>query len=427
MHKLRPGFLILALIATVVTSLQIFRAEHERRALQRDLIELSRIKYGLFSVDEWKSIISGIITTKIQEFDFEEGDRQEMREKITGFLYRVVDEFEDNFYEENSKSLGGFFRSSVAGLTGMFNQIRKEVPGFTEQILEFMDNPDNREGVRSYVMSKVTDYTDRTFAEIDYTQYNAVITRYGQPDRTQTVAQIESLLADNAWRMRPYAVVLLALVVIFGVFAITASHITRSEYLLLTLICMVLLAGGVTLPMIDIDARIAEIQFTLLGEPVVFQDQVLFYKSKSILEVTQLMVTQGQLDLFAVGVLILSFSVLFPFAKLGASMLYLYRPRLRMNGVMRFFVFKTGKWSMADVMVVAIFMAFIGFKGIVSEQLRQIQNFASNVEIVGTNESCLQPGFYLFTSFALLSLLVAHRLQYTFRQDPVHESANQQS
>jgi uncharacterized paraquat-inducible protein A len=32
-------------------------------------------------------------------------------------------------------------------------------------------------------------------------------------------------------------------------------------------------------------------------------------------------------------------------------------------------VFKTGKWSMADVIVVAIFMAYIGFSGIVGEQL----------------------------------------------------------
>ncbi|MDX1408619.1 MAG: paraquat-inducible protein A, partial [Saprospiraceae bacterium] len=318
----------------------------------------------------------------------------------------------------------GFFRSSVAGLTGMFNQIRKEVPRFTDQILDFMDDPANRDGVRNYVMSKITDYTDRTFAEIDYTRFNAVIARHGQPDRPSTVAHIQHQLADIAWRVRPLAIGLLVLIALFSLTTLAGRRLQRPEFLLLTLICVVLLVGGVMLPMIDIDARIAEIQFTLLGETVAFHDQVLFYKSKSILEVTQLMITQGELDLLAVGILILSFSVLFPFSKLAASLVYLYRSGSRDRRLIRFLVFKTGKWSMADVMVVAIFMAFIGFQGIVSEQLRQIQNFASNVEIVGTNQSSLQFGFYLFTAFALISLLIAHRLQYSFKHEQAAVPSN---
>ncbi|MEP1141530.1 MAG: paraquat-inducible protein A, partial [Balneola sp.] len=82
------------------------------------------------------------------------------------------------------------------------------------------------------------------------------------------------------------------------------------------------------------------------------------------------------------------------------------------NTVIKFLVFKTAKWSMADVMVVAIFMAYIGFTGIISEQLSSLENIVLNVDIMTTNASSLQIGFFLFTSFAVLSLLVSHKLQY---------------
>lgn len=75
-------------------------------------------------------------------------------------------------------------------------------------------------------------------------------------------------------------------------------------------------------------------------------------------------------------------------------------------------IFRTGKWSMADVMVIAIFMAYIGFSGIITEQLKQIENIAENIDILTTNRSSLLIGFYAFTSFAILSLLISHRLQY---------------
>ncbi len=66
---------------------------------------------------------------------------------------------------------------------------------------------------------------------------------------------------------------------------------------------------------------------------------------------------------------------------------------------------------MADVMVVAIFMAYIGFTGIISEQLKQLEAVSTSLDILTTNESRLQSGFFLFASFVLLSLLIIQQMQ----------------
>ena len=98
-----------------------------------------------------------------------------------------------------------------------------------------------------------------------------------------------------------------------------------------------------------------------------------------------------------VSFLIFGFSVLFPILKLVSSFLNCnYHSKFGRSKFIYFFTFKSGKWSMADVFVVAIFMAFIGFNGIVSSQLSQLNNVSENVEILTTNGTNLQAGFYLF-------------------------------
>ena len=71
-------------------------------------------------------------------------------------------------------------------------------------------------------------------------------------------------------------------------------------------------------------------------------------------------------------------------------------------------VLKSGKWSMADVFVVAIFMAFIGFKGIIDSQLGQLEQGNRAIEVITTHEgTALQVGFMLFMGYCLLSLALS--------------------
>jgi hypothetical protein len=75
--------------------------------------------------------------------------------------------------------------------------------------------------------------------------------------------------------------------------------------------------------------------------------------------------------------------------------------------VIKFFVLKSGKWSMADVMVVAMFMTYIGFNGIITSQLNQLSSSTQELEILTTNGTSLQPGYYLFLTYTLLALFLS--------------------
>ena len=173
------------------------------------------------------------------------------------------------------------------------------------------------------------------------------------------------------------------------------------------LLALVVLGVGLTAPMIEIDARINELNFELIGKHVIFNDQVIFYQSKSILDVVHILVTAGKTDSVFVGILILIFSVLFPITKLLCTKIYLLgNEKWKKNGLIRFFAFKSGKWSMADVMVVAIFMAYIGFKGILDNQMRHLNVKTKSLATIATNETSLQPGFILFIAYVIFGLIL---------------------
>jgi hypothetical protein len=164
--------------------------------------------------------------------------------------------------------------------------------------------------------------------------------------------------------------------------------------------------------MIDIDARIKLMEFKLLGENISFNNQVLYYKSKSILEMAKLMLSNNQIKVFIVGILVLTFSIIFPLLKIISTIMVLFVKRLENNRLINFMVFKSGKWSMADVMVVAIFMAYIGFSGIISNQLSQLEKISNRFNILTTNNSDLQNGFFFFTAFVILGISISQMILY---------------
>ncbi len=114
------------------------------------------------------------------------------------------------------------------------------------------------------------------------------------------------------------------------------------------------------------------------------------------------------------------FSVVFPFAKLIAACIYLLgRGRFATNKITQFFAFKSGKWSMADVMVVGIMMTYIGFNGVVESQLADLNIHSATLTSVTTNNTSLQPGYIVFVGFVIYGLVLSQILKHVTKMKGV--------
>ena len=77
---------------------------------------------------------------------------------------------------------------------------------------------------------------------------------------------------------------------------------------------------------------------------------------------------------------------------------------------------------MADVMVVALFMAYIGFSGVINSQLTQLERASGTLEVFTTNNSTLQLGFYLFTAYSIVGLILSSNINRGIRNAQVEDA-----
>jgi hypothetical protein len=412
---MKATILKVILLATILMqgfcAWHIFSINQKQKGYTEDLVELSKVKYGIFNVDEWKEKLTVILAAKIDEFEIDNENKEEMRPKIEAFLYKAIGEFRSAYRQENNEKVFGFITNFGADIFSIFNRMEKRVPDIADDILNFMEDEENRANLKTWIQNKIDEYTDQTFAETDYSLHNYILVKHNYETRQAAIPGLVSKIEAAKKQKQIYYFItgLLFIVMLTALF----SKLGKDKWTIIftVIYALVLLALGVLLPMIEIDARIAELSFTLLGEPILFTDQILFYKNKSIVEVVGLLMEQGKIDLILVALLVFLFSVLFPLSKLIATVFYILKKETRSLKAAQFLVFKTGKWSMADVMVVAIFMAYIGFSGIVAEQLSQLENISPTIDILTTNESKLNEGFFLFTGFVILSLFISNRLE----------------
>lgn len=400
------SILIILFLTMSFSSFNSYHLEINKKELKSDLIEISDIKYGMFNVDEWKKQLAKIITTKLKELKLTGSDREIAEKKIKKFLYKAISDFEINYKKTNNeKSLFGIsFKNLGADVFGIFSGLKERIPNITDEILNFLEKEENRENIKEYILLQFDKYRESTFQKIDYSNLENILIKYGSNE----LIHCKKIISNNIERLNSKikicnGIILFAYAIILLSIFFFKKH-SNYKVLLYILSSFLLLILGVSLPMIDIDARISAMEFKLLGETISFQNQVLFFKSKSIIEMSKIMLTQGKTKVILVGILVILFSVIFPIAKLFSSILLIYKKQFENNKIISFLVFKSGKWSMADVMVVAIFMSYIGFTGIISNQLIQLEKISTNLNVLTTNKSELQNGFYFFLSFVMLSI-----------------------
>ena len=290
--------------------------------------------------------------------------------------------------------------------------IKRGIPEYANAMMKELSSPRTEKEIKSMLKSNVDKYMSETFDKQDDSLRQALVAKFGGGNEQRAEAVLEKKLdrghdftAERSWILIGLSV---ALFILLG---LTKKPLHPPEYFLLTLTLFVLMGVGIMTPMIDMEAKISELSFVLFDHEVIFKDQVLFFQSKSILDVFHIMITHKELQMKLVGVLLVTFSVIFPLFKLLSSMAYYYDYcSARSKKLVQFFVLKSGKWSMADVLVVAIFMAYIGFNGIVNSQLKNMREAGESINIMTTNGTSLQPGYYVFLTYTILALFLSNFL-----------------
>lgn len=395
-----------------------------RTVLKVEYSKINDIYYGLLSVDAWEDQIKDIVENQINSFQLNEEQKNILRKEIDKVIHTIIDKAAAMIDQSSSKGWRGALTKLAVSTFVDMDKLRERVPEFTETILQTLTRPENIKKFKNMALNKVQELSEKTKGHSIKNELESTYKAFGVSSKDEFNRKIHR--ESTALHKEAYAygrvMIFLAIVFLLTWLIFRRNKKLQKTFLLFgTGLALVILVTGVSTPMLEIDARISELNFRLMGEDVHFEEQMIFYQSKSILDVVQLLLQSKPVDSIVVGILILMFSVLMPATKLITLILYSFINKIRKSAFVNWIAFWSGKWSMADVMVVAIFMSYVAFDGIIQNQLKHIDRESEAVKALTTNNTGLQAGFFLFVTYVLFSMILSAVLKNSIKNERLSE------
>jgi hypothetical protein len=401
----------------------------ERRLIRTDLAEITHARYGILSADQWRGIIGPILNAQVDKLDLK-GQSKSLRPMVERSLYDLLDHIKTQMTSPSAKGSGLPGGGNPKIVNMIIGSLRPHVPEYTDVVMAELAKQKTQKSFKDSIRAVLNDAVKNTFGATDMNTYNDILKRYGCAQTTAGHAACEETLGEkiavaDSQTTRSYLIVLASSALGFILLMAGRPTLSRGAIAVLMLFCIAMLAGGVLSPMLEVEVRVTKLDATLLGTPIEFRDQSLYYRSKTVLEVCQTLIAMGRPEMTVVAVLVILFSVVFPALKMLALGACLFRPALlRTNRLVRLLAFELSKWSMADVMALAIFMSFVAFNGVIGSGWDGVRGMPNIQEVlIPTNASRILPGYYLFVGFCVSSIFLSKKLEHGIASSSAPESS----
>lgn len=414
-------FLILGLsiilFATGYFGYQLHQLSVQREQIKQDYATVNNITFGVFSVDLWSEKLAKVVTREIKEFKITPEQKKLMQKAVTQQLHTMINDVIKEF-NKPQKSIGGKLKKFVFRQFVEPKELHAQVPAFAKLIVDRITSPKATAKIKGIALSKFDELVDQTY-DSTKVAINAVTgklyAKYKVSNSASFNKKIETELVNITKQTEHYTYAILALaalMIVLWIFLRRKINLHITLFVMSLLIALILLAVGVSQSIIEVDARLSSLHILLMGEKIVFENQVLFYQSKSILGIAQVLIAQLKPDSVAVGIIILLFVVVLPVLRILARGIHmLCKPILSENAVTRYLAFDSEKWDMADVMVVGVLMTYIGLNGILKSQLTDLNMKTEFMESSTVNYSSLQPGYIVFVGYVVFAIFLSHMLK----------------
>ena len=391
----------------------------QQEQIKTDYSNVNNITFGLFSVEQWRDKVAGIVNHQVRHFTMTPRQKRDLRVEVQQIILALINKAEA-LLNKKPKSIGGKLKKLAVKTFVNTDSIKAKVPALAKAIIAKIDNPANKTKLSTLALGKFKKVQQSGSLDSTITANDSVMNKMYQKYHVSSSDALNSKLTASLESIRTTTYeysfgmlgCILVVLLLWWLFR-KRVELHATLFVMSLLFAFILLAVGLTASMIEVDARIKSLDFVLLGEHVVFKNQVLFFQSKSILDVVEVLVKQPAVDSILVGILILVFSILFPIMKLSSTGIHLLSKRkLAENKIIKYFAFQSGKWSMADVIVIAILMTYIGLNGLLERQLASLNVKSDFLTILTTNNTALQPGYIIFISFVLYGLVLSTILKF---------------
>lgn len=397
----------------------LYKLSSEQVQIKEDYSLNNSITFGLFSVDQWREKITGVVNGQVQDYSMSAAQKKALQKQVekqlSGLISKTVAEI-----NKPQKSLAGKLKKFAFNQFVDAKDIQAQVPSFAKTIITKVNSPKSTNRLKDIATSKINQLANETYDSTGLAR-KAVTTSLAKKYHVNTVDQFDRKVNNRLTAISSlsdqylYGMIGCVIIALFLWWIMRKQvHMQSTLFIMSLLFAVVLLTVGITASIIEVDARIQSLNFMLMGEKVVFENQVLFYQNKSILGIIQVLIEQSKPDSVVVGALIMLFIIILPLLRLIAKGIHILNrdsDSHQENKIVKYITFETGKWDMADVMVVGVLMTYIGLNGILQSQLTNLNIHNSFLSTTTVNNTSLQPGYYIFVAYVVFDFILSYILK----------------
>jgi hypothetical protein len=398
---------------------------NEQTQIKEDYSMSNNITFGLFSLDQWRERISAVVDRQVTDYKISPAQKKAMQKQVeaqlSGMINTVVKEI-----NKPQESVGGKLKKFAFNQFVDPKDLQAQVPSFSRTIVNKVTSPRSVNRLKDIATSKIDQLEDATYdsTSVAYSQVTKSLYRkYKVSNAADFDKEITSHLAAIHKVTYNYAYGMLGCVVLVMILwwlLRNKRELQKTLFIMSLFFAFILLAVGMTSSIIDVDARIQTLDFMMMGKKVTFENQVLFFQSKSIMGIVHTLIEQPKPDAILVGILIMLFVIILPLLRMIAKgIVILGSEKLAQNKVVKYLTFELGKWDMADVMVVGVAMTYIGLNGILKSQLSNLNINNEFLKTTTVNYTSLQPGFIIFVGYVVFEMVLTYRLNRIKTDDPI--------
>jgi hypothetical protein len=410
-------FISTILLFICYSGFKVRTLSNKQEGIKKDYMIINSISFGLLSIDEWRDHIIAAAKARIQNYHLSPEQNEALKKQIEQILNKLVNKAIFNI-QKPSKNLGKKLEKLAFNIVVNPDTLHAEIPGYAALIVDELKKPESYTRLKNIAQIELDSLGSQTYdlsKNSEKVLMDSIFQKYQVLDKpsfeTQLIAELDKIRKQTYdWALAMLSGVILMLTIWW--FARNVPGIHTPLYVMSIFSALMLMAVGLTSAVIQVDARISTMDFHMMGQIVGFKNQILFYQSKSIVEVVQVLIQTGKIDTVIVGLLILIFCILFPLLKLFSTGVYMVeKNRWAKNKTIHFFAFQSAKWNMSDVLILAILMTYIGFNGIVNSTLSDLNMHNETITSVTSNNTSVQPGFILFSGFVVYSIVLSYILK----------------
>src|ERR1700739_2520417 len=126
----------------------------EQENVKADYSIIHNVSFGLLSVVQWRGQIVATVSYKIENFELNESQKEELQKEIENILHSLISKA-IQLINKPKASLGSKIKKMVFKAFVDTVQLHKQVPAFAKEIISQIDKPSSRQTLKNITQEKL--------------------------------------------------------------------------------------------------------------------------------------------------------------------------------------------------------------------------------------------------------------------------------